>query len=155
LDIVQKGVVDCFAGAEGGPECEHDGESAESQSTGECAQPRTQAGSEMNCGAAPAVEHYGKKPGGEHPQSGGHAEENQENCGQQGNSGSGQSLRPIESGGQWRGVGRIVLDCGFWGCCSGRKRFGSGDPNLGGTAAGAERRAVLDAGAAFITRMFH
>jgi len=64
-------------------------------------------------------------------------------------------MGPFESGRQRRGVGCVLLDCDFRRRSCGRERFGSGDSNLRGITSGAERSAVLDACATFITRMFH
>jgi hypothetical protein len=52
-------------------------------------------------------------------------------------------------------VGYVLFDGDFRRRSGGRKRRGSGDPDLRGIASGAKRSAVLDVGAAFITGMFH
>jgi hypothetical protein len=147
--------VDLFPGAESGPQRESSGDSTESQHSGECAQPRSHAGSDMNGGTAPAVKHHRQKSGSEHAQRGRLADGDHENRYQQGNHSGGQSLAPFNNGRLRRGIGWGLFDCDFGRCSRGRERFGSCDSNLGGVTSGAERSAVLDACATLITRMFH
>jgi hypothetical protein len=155
LNVAQKGIVDFFSGAERGPQRENKGDSTESQKSRECAQPRSYAGSDQSSRAAPAVENYRQKPRCQHAQPGRFADDDDDNRHQQRDSGGGQSLSPFERRRlRWR-VGCVVLDGGLWAGYNGRERFGCEDPNLGGTAGGAERGSLLDVCATSITRMFH
>jgi hypothetical protein len=112
LNVVQKGIVNFFSRANGGPQRENGCEDAEPQGASERAQADANAGGEMHCRIAAAVEHYGEKPRSKHSQAGRHADDDQENSGQQRNSGGRQSVMPIQSG-RHRGVRCVLFDSGF------------------------------------------